>query len=643
MPLDAKAAAPPAEAVRLAIRDSELLKGLAARRGLTPQSRNLRPLTPEEIAALKAQHNAAEDWTQVWVARDFNAHKVVGCYFCGQVLLGVYSQQVTLGPSLKVGSGVYNCTLNNVSVGDNAYLANTALIANYHVGPGAVVQGCGRIACLSETKFGNGQKVSLGLEIPGRDTAFYAEINVAVAAQVAAYRQTTAFLPAYEKAVADYAALATAGFGVIEAEAMVQNTPRILNTFIGAAAVIDAAGSIEEATILSSPDEPALISTGACIKNAIVQWGCRVETHAIVEQSVCCEHSSVENHGRLTRSLLGPNSVVSSGECLHSLVGPFVGFHHQSLLVAAYWPEGKGTVAYGANVGAEHTGKQPDQEIWPGEGQFFALGANVRFPADYSKAPYSVIGLGVSTPPQRVEMPFSLIRPPSQRFEGVAPAYNEIQPGWVLSENIYVVRRNERKYAIRNKARRAHYDFEIFRPEIVDLMLRARASLRSVEAPGEAQTREFYTDRHIPALGRNFMKERARLEGIAAYTFYIRMYALKGLLFGVKFCLQQKRDAGRVLEAGYIVDSRYEHERALLVSEFPGKNVKDLLQELVAAHEKMAADMLLAKEKDDFRGVRIVPDYMMVHVPAKDDPFVRVTQHETGELEAEVAELLRQL
>ena len=50
-----------------------------------------------------------------------------------------------------------------------------------------------------------------------------------------------------------------------------------------------------------------------------------------------------------------------------SLVGPFVAFHHQALLIAAYWPEGKGNIAYGANVGSNHTGKAPDQEIRPGE------------------------------------------------------------------------------------------------------------------------------------------------------------------------------------------------------------------------------------------------------------------------------------
>lgn len=93
-----------------------------------------------------------------------------------------------------------------------------------------------------------------------------------------------------------------------------------------------------------------------------------MDTMGMVHNSVMCEHSHVERHGMLTDSVLGPNSGVAEGEVTASLCGPFVGFHHQSLLIASFWPEGKGNVGYGANVGSNHTSKAPDQELWPGEG-----------------------------------------------------------------------------------------------------------------------------------------------------------------------------------------------------------------------------------------------------------------------------------
>ena len=643
----------PADAIRRAILESRFLRSLAAARQSTHQSKGLRALTKNEILTLGAQHNAAADWENVWVAQEFNPHKVVGCYFSGEVRLGVFREKVEIEAGIELGSGIYNCDLHNVSVGDNALLVNTSLIANYHIGAGAVVQGCGRVVCTRETLFGNGQKISLGLETPGRETGFFAEMTVEVAAKLAGHRKLIDQLAAYDQALDEYLKCASSKVGVIEPGAVIQNVPKIMDTYVGFHARLDAATSLENSTILSSPEEAAFVASGACIKDSIVQWGCRIETHALVENSICCEHSFVDSHGKLSHSLLGPNSGVSGGECLHSLVGPFVGFHHQSLLVAAYWPEGKGNIGYGANIGSNHTGKAPDQEIWPGEGTFFGLGVNIKFPADYSKAPYSIIATGVSTLPQRVEMPFSLINARAESIEGVSPAFNEILPGWVLSDNIYMVRRNERKYAIRNKASRAQCGFEVFRPEIVDMMAHARAALQQVTSsltPAQAaqnrphtQMRPVYTDKDIPGLGKNFMKETARLEGIDAYTFYIRLYALKGLLFAVKFCLQQDLEISGVLEPGLISDPRYEHELKLILSEYPGKAISELLGELVVLHEKMAADTLLSKEKDDFRGVRIVPDYAEVHPPAKEDRFVKITLREAHELKLEVDAILMQI
>lgn len=51
---------------------------------------------------------------------------------------------------------------------------------------------------------------------------------------------------------------------------------------------------------------------------------------------------------------------------------------------------------------------QADQEIWPGEGVFFGLSTVIKFPANYSESPFSVIGSGVTCLPQRVSSLASL-------------------------------------------------------------------------------------------------------------------------------------------------------------------------------------------------------------------------------------------
>lgn len=54
------------------------------------------------------------------------------------------------------------------------------------------------------------------------------------------------------------------------------------------------------------------------------------------------EHAHVEQEGKANQVIACPDAGIATGECHHSLVGPFVGFHHQSLLIAALWPGGRG-------------------------------------------------------------------------------------------------------------------------------------------------------------------------------------------------------------------------------------------------------------------------------------------------------------
>jgi hypothetical protein len=208
-------------------------------------------------------------------------------------------------------------------------------------------------------------------------------------------------------------------------------------------------------------------------------------------------------------------------------------------------------------------------------------------------------------------------------------------PGWVLSDNIYMVKRNEGKYQKRNKARRSKFEFEVFRPEIVDLMLQARRRLE------QATGKEVYTSKDVEGLGKNYMTEASRRKGIEAYTFYLRYYALQGL----KRELAQRvnsRDNGEIpgLLERPSDNPRWEHERQILLAEFPGVALKDLLEKLVQAQEKIAADVQSSKEKDDRRGAEVIEDYEQAHTPAREDSFVQETWALTARLREEVQALL---
>jgi len=547
-----------------------------------------------------------------------------------------------MGGGVKMEAGVYSSVVMNSEIGCDALVYRVAQLSNYVIQPGASVVNVGQLAAAEGTNFGIGRELPLANEVGGREVAIYPEITVGIAEKVARSRQDKELVAEYGKFVAEYAEAAKCKKGIVCAGALVANTGRVLDTFVGAGAVINNAGAVLKSVLLSLPDEKTEVLDGAYVNGSIMQWGSEATTMAIVDKSVACEHSHIERHGKLTESILGPNSGVAEGEATASLLGPFVGFHHQSLLIAAMWPEGKGNVGYGANVGSNHTAKAPDQEIWCGEGTFFGLGVNIKFPANFCAAPYTILASGVTCLPQKFDFPFSLVNSPSESPEGVPPAYNEAFPGWVLSDNIYMVMRNEGKYQKRNKAKREKFVFEVFRPDVVDLMLDARKRLMI----GDGQKAKIYVgDKPIRGLAKNYMTEDARHAGIEAYTFYIRYYALKGLLRKTAELVEAGKtaDVAKVLSAASSC-ARWEHERKILAAEFPNQNsVAALLGTLVEMQKKISEDVRISKEKDDKRGAKVIPDYAYSHKPASDDGFVKETAKVTAEMEEKVKALMAKL
>ncbi len=620
-----------------------VLAATLARKGLSEiaaelfPGKSLVPLYDETVAALERQGNSSSDWNKVKVAEDFDPRRVRNCRFEGDCLLGVFTGEVEV-QGAKVSTGIYSSTIVNCLIASDALISDVKLLSNYIVWEKAVLFNCGIIACKRDADFGNGSELPIAIETGGREVRIYAEITIPIAATVATSRSDAKFLKRYNQALDKYVRQVTSPKGIIERGARILNAKKVIDSYIGECAHIDGAEAVENSTLLSAEGEETEISGGAIVRSSLLQWGCEVTSMAIVESSALTEHSYVERQGKVTESIIGPNTGVGEGECTASLLGPFVGFHHQALVIAAFWPEGKGNVGHGANIGSNHTSKAPDQEIWPGEGTFFGMGVNVKFPADFTQAPYSILATGVDLLPQRITFPFSLINIPRAVHPGISPAFNEITPGWVLSDNLFMLKRNEGKYKLRNKARRTQFEFDVFRPDTAALMQDARSRLQA------ARGKEIYTEKDVPGLGKNFMVEASRTKAIEVYTFFLRYYALLGLKQKVEQVLRtgQTGDLETLLE-NPSKDARWEDQRRILESEFPGQETSALLKCLIKMQEKVAQDVEASKEKDDLRGKRVIDDYALAHTPASEEAFVRETREVTGKMTEEISGLLTKI
>ena len=620
--------------------ESEFLRDVASVRrdggvALALGDAPLRPLFKPEIALLEEQGNTARDWSAVRVADGFNPRRVRNCELSGEVVFGRFNQYVPLANGVEVVAGVSNSALSDCVIGHNALVKDVRLLANYVVGEGAVVADCGRVVCSAGTSFGNGRRVAVALESGGREIEVFAELDVELATGAARPLDRRAELDGYRKAVAEYRDRATADRGIIAAGARVWSVPRLEDAYVGPAAHVDGAACVARCTILSSPDEPAVVESGSVLTDSLVQWGCRVTGMSEVESSVLVESSKVERHGKVTNSVVGPNTAVGAGEVSSCVLGPFVGVHHQSLLISTLWPGGRGNVGYGGNVGSNHTSRAPDQELWAGEGVFFGLGVSVQFPCDLSRSPYTVIAFGADLPPQKVAFPFSLIAAGRGDYQG----HNGISPGWMLSDNIYALKRNEAKYKARDRAKRSRFDFRVFRRDTVELMRDAAGRLAA------AGGRETYTQKDIPGLGRNVLSEADRVKGLEAYRFYAAYYALGGLRDRVRELVAEGGDAARVLVTPAADRPEWEYQRQLLLSDLELTDPAEGLRQFAGMTLQIAKDCERAREKDDNRGRLVIDDYSDIHPPADRDAVVRGAWDEADrtrdEVEALIAGLFR--
>jgi len=237
-----------------------------------------------------------------------------------------------------------------------------------------------------------------------------------------------------------------------------------------------------------------------------------VENGALVRDSMLENNCIITDNAVVKSSFIGSFSHIGEAEVSSSLIGPLVQVHHHCLLISALWAEGRGNVGYGANVGSNHTGRMPDQEIVPGLGQFFGLGCSVKFPANFIEAPFTMIATGIICEPQRLKFPFSLIK------NGEVPGLNEIVPGWVYSKNAYGIFRNIYKWDKRSGLRN-NLDLLFSKPVLNSVIYGCNVLKKFLL--GKDTLHSVVKEKELPGLGSNYIKIESVENIIEAYELYI--------------------------------------------------------------------------------------------------------------------------
>ncbi len=610
----------PVEVIKYYLEHSEFLKTIEkVKIGIHPPD-NLRQLSANEISKLVMNNNISANWDKITVTKDFIVDNIINNQFLGEAVIGRLDSKVTVD-GRSMNSKILNSTIYDAQIGNGSLIQNVQMVSDVAIMDHAVIMNCLTVSHGNDLHFGVGKELSLAVETGGREVRVFPEITIDVARIICRDRGNKELLNEYNKLVDEYMNRSASKWSIVGKHAQILDSPKILNFYMGEYALIDNACSVKNCVMISGEGESSIISNGAIVKDCTMQWGAEITTGAITEGSIFTEYSGANRQGKVFDSLIGSNSNIAEGEVTASLVGSFVGFHHQALLISAYWPGGKGNIAYGANVGSNHTGKEPDQELWPGEGMFFGLDCAIKYPSDYTGSPYSIIATGVSALPQKVAFPFSLFNPPAANFDKISPAFNEIFPAWVLSDNIFMIKRNEGKYKKRNKAKRIYIKFDIFRPSIVNKMITA------LERLSEASGKKIYTERDISGLGKNYISEINRLKAIETYTKFINYYALRELF---KIIGTEKLPENfNVFMATDSKDETWEHARNLYGLFNIAGSFKEAGEKLIEINNEIANQVFESKKKDDIRGEKITLGYLEAHVSAENNSFVKETLEET--------------
>jgi hypothetical protein len=464
------------------------------------------------------------------------------------------------------------------------------------------VQNVGTLVSSGKINYMVGSSINVGNEMGGREVLVFPEITTELVDLQLFHKAEQGVQDSFVEMLKTFRSELALPFGIVGKGAVVSNTNIIRNSWIGAHARVEGAAKIRNSIIMSSLEESSHVYDSVIMENTDVQMGVTVHTGAEVQSSVLMSRVKVGSKAIVKSSIIAPCCHIEEGEVNSSYMGPMTQMHHHSLLIAALWPDGCGNLGYGANVGSNHTGRMPDQEVMPGQGMFFGLGVNIKFPSNFRESPFTLIASGLTTLPQRLKFPFSLVRPGDPQLVGVAPRLNEVVPGWNYSKNAYALDRNAYKYCVRGKGLVPSSFYSIYNPEIARLVFDAYNRLQV------AKVKDVYTKNDIDGLGENFLRERVRQDAIKTYSEYLERYIYDLMLSLVEGDESLSKQSPRELRK-LIGDTNKEIARILTLPE----TMDDLVKRYRQLDKEWFDNVSHGLDRDNERGRQIFDDYDSAH------------------------------
>jgi hypothetical protein len=431
-----------------------------------------RSLTTTERAELEAQGNSADDWNCVLVAKDFSPQPVARCRFAGRVKLGVFEELVLSAGETSLPVGLYDSTIIASTVAGNSAVHHTGIISHSYIAREALLFRVNQLSCAAEPSFGlgffcgssanrrgcelrdsrplepvneNGSRpVLLHPEVTSADCFLQIEAVGDAPLQERLEEMTGGTVDALEEQAGEGSEAAAAHpVSTVGEGAAILSAGLLRSVRIGPAARLNAPALLEDVTVRSSAEHPAVIGTGVQLIRGLAGYGSRILSGAIAEDFFIADAAALDLGGRLLHSVLGENSALSCAEVQHALLGPFHAQHHNNSFLIAARLEGQSNIAAGATLGSNHNSRAADGEIIAGRGFWPALSCSIKHNCRF--ASYTLLAKASYPAELFIPLPFSLV----SRDDSAGRL--QIMPGYWFMYNMYALARNALKFAERDR------------------------------------------------------------------------------------------------------------------------------------------------------------------------------------------------
>lgn len=306
-----------------------------------------RKLKESEISALKSQGCYCADWASVLVSGPFQAANIHQVRFEGIVKLAAIDGMLATAGEAPTAAGLYACHIRDCDIRGPVYFSRLGRLQGYTVERDVRIENVDSLVVEGPTTFGNGVEIELLNEGGGREVPLFARLSAQIAYLLASYRHEPEMINKLKGLIRDYCRSKESQTGLIGQGAGIRDVHAARNVHFGPYSRVSGALLLEEGTIASCAEDPALVGEGVIARHFIILSGAHVGSGAILDKCLVGQGARIGKQLSAENSAFFANCEGFHSEAVSLFAGPYTVTHHRSSLLIAgmfsFFNAGSGT------------------------------------------------------------------------------------------------------------------------------------------------------------------------------------------------------------------------------------------------------------------------------------------------------------